>query len=228
MSAVLETITPSDVQALADQEKRDALSFVEANKVAVVDLGTLQQAVDTRAAIGKRKTSIVEKLAPPKSWAFKLHRWFCDLEAAALAPYDELDTYERQQITAYKAEQDRQRQARERELAEERRREDQARAAAEAAALESAGETAMAEATLAEAIAAPPSVVVLPDATKGIAKFRREWKWRYTTDEARALQLLPRAYLTVDTRKLNAYAKAMQSSASLPGVQVYYEDVPIR
>ncbi len=94
--------------------------------------------------------------------------------------------------------------------------------------MESAGETELAGAVIAEAIAAPAPVVVLPDVTKGVVRFRREWKWRYTTDEARALQVLPRTYLAVDTKKIGSYARDHKGSAALPGIQVYYEDVPIR
>jgi hypothetical protein len=83
---------------------------------------------------------------------------------------------------------------------------------------------------LEEAIAAPPPVAVLPDLTKAVEglKFRREFKWRFTTTEARALQLLPREYLCVDTKKLTALAKAMKGSAQLPGIDFYHEDVPVR
>ena len=108
------------------------------------------------------------------------------------------------------------------------RREEQTRAAAEAAALETAGEPELAAAVIAEAIAAPLPTVSIVDETKSVVKFRRSWKWRFTTDEARALQLLPREFLCVDTIKLNKYAVAMRESAKVPGISFYPEDVPIR
>jgi hypothetical protein len=229
-AAIPELIAPADVAALAAAAERDAVSFVALNKMQVTDLVSLERAVTIRTQIAEQKARIVEQLKAPKSWAFRLHRWFCDLEGTAVKPLEQLDTYERQQITAFKAEQDRVRAEREHELAEQRRREEEDRAAANAAAWEAHGHREMAAAVLAEALEAPPPVVVLPDATKQVEglKFRREYKWRFTTSEARALELLPRQFLMVDERKLTAYARAMKGAGTVPGVVFYHEDVPIR
>jgi hypothetical protein len=211
------------VQATADAARTQALAFVDANKIAVVDLGTLERAAAVRTAIGEKTKAIVAQLAKPKSWAFGLHKWFCGLEAAALAPYEFLDAYEREQIRVFHDAQSRARQQRERELAEQRRREDEARAAAEAAALERAGEHDLADAVMEEAIAAPLPVVVLADDVTAIQKFRRSWKWRLVKPE-----LVPREFLIVDTVRLNKYATAMRESAQVPGVEFYPVDEPIR
>jgi hypothetical protein len=220
---VPDMISPADVQATADAARTQALAFVEAHKIAVVDLGTLERAAAVRSAIGEKSKAIVAQLAKPKAWAFGLHKWFCGLEAAALAPYELLDAYEREQIRSFHDAQTRARQQREREIAEQRRREDEARAAAEAAALEQAGEHDLAAAVMEEAIAAPLPVVVLVDEVKAVQKFRRSWKWRLK-DEA----LVPRDFLIVDTIKLNKYATAMRESAKVPGVEFYPVDEPIR
>ena len=229
-AAVPELIAPADVAQIAAEAERDAVSFVALNKVDVVDLGTLEHAVVIRTQIAEMKASVVDKLKKPKAWAYGLHRWFCDLENGASKPLDDLDTYERQQISAFKADQDRVRADRERELAEQRRREEQDRAAATAAAWEANGHREMAAAVLAEALEAPPTVVVLPDATRHVEglKFRRDYKWRFTTSEARALELVPRSFLAVDEKKLTAYAKAMKGAGTVPGIVFYHEDVPIR
>jgi hypothetical protein len=227
-SVVTEMFSPSDVQATADDAKRHAVTFVDDNKVAVTDMPTLQRAVAVREAIGERKKEIVARLAGPKSWADKLHKWFCALERDALQPYDTLDGYERQQIGAFKKAQDDLRRQLERDQAEQQRREEETRATLEAAALESAGEQGLADAVLAEAVCAPLPVVALPDQVRSFVSFRRDWRWRFATSEERAMQLLPREYLCVDQRKLTAYAKAMKSSAKLPGIEFYYDDTPIR
>jgi hypothetical protein len=71
---------------------------------------------------------------------------------------------------------------------------------------------------------------VLPDTTKapGLA-FRRVWKWRYLNDDrARAEQLLPREYMCADEPKITRVVSAMKEATKIPGIQVYYEDLPVR
>jgi hypothetical protein len=238
-AAVMEMISPADVQASAEAAQKEALTFVDVNKVAVTDVVSLERAVLVRTAIGEKMKAIQETLAPPKSWAYKLHRWFCDLESAATAPYEHLDTYERAQISDFKQAQDRIREARERELADERRRADEARAAAEAAALERSGEHEMAAAVMEEAIAAPQPVVALPDVTRGVASFTRRWTWRYAGGPkdvkqtppqilARTMALIPREFLCVDEAKIGTYARSMKGSGKIPGIEIYYVDDPRR
>lgn len=233
-------ISPSDVQAQATEAARAAAAFVEANKIAVVDLDSLRRAVTVRQDILAAQQGIADKLGKPKAWAFGLHRWFCQLEKAALAPYVALDAYEQEQIAKFKAEQDRAREQRERDEQEQRRRDDEARAAHEAAQLETAGEPEMAAAVIETALAAPPPVVALPDLTKQVdgLKFRRTWKWKYTGGPAdikqtpphviaRSMKVIPREFLTVDERKLNGL-RTMQGSQVVPGIDFYYVDEPIR
>lgn len=236
---VMEMMSPSDVQALADAETRAALAFVEQNKIDVTDHDSLQLAVMVREDIGKAKTNIVAKLAEPKRWANKLHRWFCSLEGAALAPYEHLDAYESAQIRVYNVNQMAIRQQRERELAEQQRQEAEARATAEAAELERAGDHAMAAAVMEEAIAAPAPVVTIRDEVKTVVSFRRSWKWKYTggpenvklTPPAvlnRAMELIPRSMLTPDEQKIGAYVRAMKGASSIPGISVYCVEEPLR
>jgi hypothetical protein len=235
----MEMISPADVQALADAETRKAQTFVEANKIDVTDHDTLQLAVMVREDIGKAKKAIVDKLAEPKTSAFRLHKWFCSLESAALAPYEHLDAYESAQIRVYNVNQMAIRQERERELAEQQRLDAEARATAEAAELERAGDHAMAAAVMEEAIAAPAPVVTIRDEVKSVVSFRRSWKWKYTGGPenvkltppavlARAMELIPRAHLCVDEAKVSAYVRAMKGASSIPGISVYCVEEPLR
>jgi hypothetical protein len=217
------TIRPADALALAEAERTAAIAFADANRIDVIDLRTLEDARAVRTAIGEKQKTITEKLAGVKSAAYAVHRWLCNLEAAALAPYNTLDAYEREQIRAFNDRQTRERLARERELAEQRRRDDDARAAAEAAALEAAGDHALAAAVLAEQIDAPDPVIVLPNAVTAIQRFRRTWHYRID-DPAR----IPRDFLEPNLEKLRKYAVAMTTTANVPGVSFYYTDDPIR
>jgi hypothetical protein len=239
MIPITDVVQPADVQALATRAEADAVSFVGAHQVDVVDLATLEDAVRIRADIGARKKVISDQLAKPKAWAHGLHRWFCDLEKAALAPLDRLDAYEAQQIRAFKVAEDRRRDDEARRLAADQRRVDEARAAVEAAQLETAGESAMAAAVLDDAISAPPPVVAVPDATRGIAKFVRRWRWKYAGGPedvaatppaliARTMAIIPRDFLTVDEIKVGAYARGMKNSATVPGLDFYAVDDPVR
>jgi len=239
MMPITEVVQPADVQAIAGHAEQDAISFVEAHKIDVTDVPSLERAVSVRDVIGAKQKEIVAKLAKPKKWAHGLHAWFCELERTALAPLNKLDAYEAQQIRAFKQQQDRERQQREREEADRQRRDRETRAAAEAAALERDGETAMAAAVVQEAISAPTPVVTLPDVTRGVAKFVRRYKWKYaggpeyvaTTPPdvvARTLRLIPREFTCVDEIKMGAYARSMKGTGVVPGIEFFHSDDPVR
>ena len=214
---------PADTLATAEAARLAALAFVAAHKIDVVDLATLALAGTVRTAIGQKQKAIAADLEAPKAAAFALHRWICALETAAMKPYTDLDTYEKEQIRRFNDQQTRERQARERELAEQRRRADEARATAEAAALEADGDHALAAAVLEEAIDAPDPVIVLADDVRAIQKFRRTWHYRID-DESK----IPREFLTPDLDKLRKYAVGMTTTARVAGVTFFYTDDPIR
>jgi hypothetical protein len=175
--------------------------------------------------------SVERFFEPLKRMAHQLHAALCTREKTILAPLRTLDDEKRQAMAAYKLQQDRERRRQEQELAAAQQREREAQTLHEAAQLEHQGEHAMAAAVVAEAIAAPPPVVVLADATKTISdlKFRTTWKWRYVGgDKARALALLPREYLTPDESKISAHATSMKGSASIPGIEFFSEELPVR
>lgn len=239
MIPITEVLHPADVQATAGHAEQDALAFVDAHQITVIDLPSLEQAVHVRSLIGTKKKTITEQLAKPKAWAFGLHRWFCELEHAALAPLERLDGYLAQQIRAFKVAQDRERQAREREQADQERRDADTRATHEAAQLEAVGEVAMAAAVIEQAIRAPTPVVVLPDVTKGVAKFVRRFHWKFAGGPerladtppalvARTLAIIPRDFLAIDTIKLGTYARAMKGTAQVPGIDFFHTDDPVR
>lgn len=230
-AATMEMLSPADVQELAESSKRDAFAFVQAHKIEVIDVASCQDAANLRKVLGEKIKTVETRLAPAKSWAHKLHAWFCDLERDAIGPLRQLDAFEQSSISEFNAAQRRVREAEERRIAEAQQREAQDRAAAEAAHFESAGQHEMAEAVVAEAIAAPAPVVVLPTLAQQVTglKFRRTWKWRFSgNNEARAMTLIPREYLCVDEKRLNKYATAMREAAKVPGIEFFYEDVPVR
>jgi hypothetical protein len=240
-AAVLDVTRPAE-SADAVGTELAAQSTALATRLAgtaITDRPSLEQAVIDRQVIGATIARVEEFFAPFKQMAHRLHRALCDRESAILEPLVVIDGEKKRAISAYKAEQDRLRREEERRQAEIRRREDEATAAAEAAQLEAAGETVMATAVLETALAAPPPVVVLPDATKGVVSFTRRWYWKYAGGPAdvrltpaavkvRTMGLIPREFLMVDEKKVGAYARSMKDSGTIPGIEIYYVDEPIR
>jgi len=196
---------------------------------AIVDLITLDRAVRDRQSIGDAIKRVQEFFSPIKTMAHRLHKAICEREATILEPLEHADNERREAIRRYKAAEDARRRDEESRIAEAQRRDRDAIAANEAAALESAGEHAAAAAVIAETIATPPPVVVLPDATKGIAKFTRRYLWRYKGNNAlTATPLIPREYMIPDEKKIGAYARAMKGTGQIAGIDFYYVDDPIR
>ncbi len=222
-AAAIDDFSPADVGADAEQLRLNAIAFRDANKVDVVDLGSLARARQIRLDIVRQKTTIKASLAKPKGWANALHKWFCGLENAASAPLDELDRYESNQIIAFDEQQERLRRERAPAIAASQRAGLEAHAVHEAAALEAVGEHGLARSVLEEAINAPAPVVTLADEVAAIQPFKKIWHWRVVDKEK-----IPRAFLAPDEDKLDKYAVAMNEDASVPGIEFYYTKTPIR
>jgi hypothetical protein len=190
---------------------------------AVVDLVSLDRAVKDRQAIGNAIAQTEVFFAPLVASAHQLHKAILARKQTILDPLEAADAERRQAISAFKAAEDQRRRDEEQRLADAQRTEREAIAAREAAALESAGEHDAAAAVMAETIATPPAVVVLPDATKGIAKFVRRYGYRIKDE-----RLIPRDFLLPDEKKIGAYARAMKGTGMIPGVEFFHQDDPVR
>lgn len=212
----------------------DTANRLVVSKLANVKIASdadLQQAVLDRQDLGDRAKRVSEFFKPFKDMAYKLHKTLCDRENEVLGPILTLDRTLASLMSAYKAAKDRERRAEEQRIAEERHKVEQTRLLEEAAVLEAQGDGGLAAAVVEQAITTPAPVVVLADTTKSVVglKFRRTWKWRAANNDlGRALQLVPRDYLTLDETKLNGYARSMKETAKIPGIEFYFEDVPVR
>lgn len=240
---VLDFNQPDTAKAVGRELEANTQSLVlrlDANHQ-ITSLAALEQAVTDRQMIGDAIKRVEEFFAPFKKMAYDLHKALCNRETEILTPLKRVDHTKRLAISTYKEEQDRIREARERELSEQQRIEQQNRAAAEAAALESSGEHEMAAAVMEEAISATMPIAVLPDATRQVdgLKFTRRWGWKYAGGPkeikqtppnvvARTMQLIPREFLCVDEKKVGAYVRSMKGSASIPGIDVFFVDDPVR
>jgi len=190
-------------------------------------------AVADRQKIADLRKTVVEYFAPIKSMAHQLHKKICDRENAILGPLDARDRAVRDALGTFTRAQDAIRIAAEQAEADRRKAAQQATAVHEAAILESSGMPDLAAAIVEDAITAPPPVVTLPDVARSVPglKFRKVWKWRYAgtaADRERVLLLIPRQFLAVDEVKVNSYVRAMKSSGSIPGIDIYSVDEPVR
>lgn len=223
---------PASAKSAGTDLARSSLALLdEVSEGAITDLAALEQAVRERQQIGAMRKRVEEFFRPLKQLAHQLHRSLCDREGEILAPLDLRDRNRATAISAFKLAEDARRREQERIDAEALRLQREQQAADEAAALESAGDHSLAASVVAEAIAAPAPVVALPDLVKQVEglKFRRNWKWRYASnDKARAAALIPRAFLMPDEAKIGAFARSMKDSAQIPGIEFFYEDVPVR
>lgn len=223
--------SPEFAKSLGGEMETDARALVQrVGPIAIRNQSELAQAALDRQELGDRLKRIDDFFKPFTDMAHKLHKALVARRDEIKAPLETIDTKLKNAIILFKADDDRRRREEEARLAETQRKADEARAATEAAALEAAGEPELAAAVLEQAIDAPAPVVVLQDTTKvdGMS-YRREWKWRWLNgDQARALQLLPREYLMPDEKRIGSVVKAMKDATKIPGVQVYYEDVPVR
>jgi len=229
--AVLDVTRPESANSIGTELAESQLALITrmVDTTITDDVSCEQQVQDRQVikdAIDRRK----DFFGPFKLMAHRLHRALCDREADILQPLLRLDAAKRDAIQSYHAQQQRLRRQREQEEADQQRYLREQHAATEAAALEAAGEQSMADAVLAEAIAAPAPVVVLPDTTKQIAglKLRRTYLWRYVGDKDKAAKIIPREFLCVDEQKIGAFARSMKGSGTIPGIEFYSEDVPIR
>jgi len=209
--------------------------------VAIVTQADADQAVRDRQLLNDQRKTVVDYFAPIKQMAYKLHRKICDRETAILQPLDARDRAISRGLVDWKAAADRIRQEEEQAEQQRRHQEQQAAALHEAAALEAGGETELAAAVMDDAIQTAPPVVALPDITRTVPglKFRKVWKWKYSggpavvkdtpaTVIARTMKLVPREFLTVDEIKIGAYVRSMKASGSIPGIDIYATDEPVR
>jgi hypothetical protein len=232
---VLDVMHPETAASIAPDLETDArqLTILASSSTAIETVEGLGIAVGDRQRIADLRKRVVDYFAPIKTMAYQLHRQICQRESAILDPLDGRDRSIRDAMSAFKRAQDEQRLALERAEQDRRKREAEATVLHEAASLESAGLPEIAAALVEDAMVAPPPVVTLPDRTREVAGFktRRVWKWKYqgtAADREQVLALIPRQFLAVDEIKINSYVRAMKSSGSIPGIEIYSVDEPVR
>lgn len=225
LDSVIGPLVQSDAAAAMGRDLEvQNRAFLETAVVSITDAGGYESAGTFLRELQTKRRQVEQFFKPMKDLAHKLHKAICQRERVLLDPLDAIDRKVRGAMLEYQREEERKRREEERRLAEEARQREEQRLLEEAAALERQGQKELAEAVVEQAAEMPtPVVVVESDVPKvaGVTTASR-WTWRpINGDEARAIQLVPREYLKLDTQKLNTYARMYGASAKLPGIEFY-------
>lgn len=232
------------------------VTLLQTANITVVDKASCESAVALRSTIGAIVKEIQAGFEDEKAYYFRKHREVCAEENALVlqltdpkytANPDTIDGKLYVAIQTWTTAEDERRRAEERRLEEEQRQANEARAATEAAAHEAVGDHEMAAAIIEEAIAAPMSVVVLPNVRTEVAglKTKEDWRWRFTGGPTppkqadilkhtpspvleKAMKLIPRDYCQPDVKLITDHVGSMKAKAKIPGIEVYMVKVPVR
>jgi hypothetical protein len=225
---IIRAYVESDfARALATEHERK-VAVVTAEGADVTDAMSFTRVGERLIDVSTHRKDVEAWFKPIKDWFYRAHRAVCEREAHVLKPLVTFETTAKNNAQGWQREQDRIRREEEQRIAEEARRQEQERLQREAELLEQRGEHAIAEQVMEQALHTPAPVIALtstvPD-VKGMS-FRSNWKWRPIggdTPQARvrAVSLVPREFLCLDEKKLNAYAKAHGAGARIPGLEFY-------
>ena len=185
---------------------------------AITDQATYASAGEYLTKIKTIRKRVKDLFDPAVKKAHQAHKELLSLKRTFDKPLDDAERNIKSGMSAWHAEQERQRRAEEARLRAEQEKADEERRLAEAEKLESEGKTEQAEAVLEQPSVAPP--VVLPSSTPKVegVSMREVWKFRIVDEKS-----IPREFLMVDEKKLGAYARNMKAAATVPGVEFYSE-----
>lgn len=225
---VIKAYVESEFHRQLATEHERKVALVTAEGAAVTDAVSYQRVGERLVDVAAHRKDVEAWFKPLKDWFYRAHRMVCDRESEVLAPLRRFETDAKSNRLRLEQEDARRRREEEQRLADEARRVEQERLQREAELLEQRGEPELAAQVLEEAVTMPAPVVTVASSlpvTKGISS-RENWKWQPIGGDtpqarARAVNLVPREFLCLDEKKLNAYAKAHGASAKIPGIQFY-------
>ncbi|HYM24957.1 MAG TPA: hypothetical protein VEU08_17190 [Vicinamibacterales bacterium] len=225
---VIRAYVESDFhQQLATEHERKVTLLAEEG-ADVSDAISFQRVGERLVDVASHRKDVEGFFKPLKDFAYRLHRMVCDRESAVLRPLQAFESAAKSNAQAWQRDEERKRREEEQRRAEEGRKAEEERLAREAELLEQRGEPELAAQVLEQAVNVPAPVVVLPSSVPTVQgmTFRERWCWRPLGGDtpqarARAIQLAPREFLTLDEKKLNAYARSHGASAKVPGLEFF-------
>ncbi len=225
---VIRAYVESDFAIRLATEHERKVSLLADETAEVTDAASMRRVGELLVEVVGHKKDVTSWFEPIAALADRFHKAITGRRVQVLAPLVAFEAKAKTNVDRFQREQDRLRREEEQRLAEDGRREEQRRLEAEAALLENRGEPELASQVLEQAIATQAPVVVLPSRTPEVrgVSFSANYKWRPVGGDtpegrARAVKLVPREFLCLDDKKLNAHAKAHGLSGRLPGIEFY-------
>jgi len=206
----------------AEQTQTQALDLViQAGNVRVIDSRTYVAAGEWWTRIKLLREKVSETFNPLVEAAHKTHKLILakknevdgPLEAAQRKIKGMMEFYDREQQAKARAEEQR--------IAEEARKAQEERVIEAAVQAEKSGQPELAQ-TIIDTPVSTPAVVIPKDVPKleNGPTFRTIWKFRIVRAD-----LIPRAYLIPDEKKIGQVCRAMKNQANIPGIEVFEERV---
>jgi hypothetical protein len=222
-----EYVESDCARELATEHERK-VQVLAGETAAVTDAAAFTRVGELLVDVATHRREVEDWFKPVTDFAYRLHRALTERKNQVLRPLLAFESTAKANAQAWQREQDRLRREEEQRLQEEARKREQERLAREAESVEARGEAELAAQILEQAINTPAPVFALPSTVPEVRgmSFRSNWRWRPVGGDtpearARAVNLVPRGYLDLDDKKLNAYAKAHGASAKLPGIEFY-------
>lgn len=206
---------------LKQEFERNIREYVASLPVKITDNESYLLFAGELQEIKRRQKVIDDRLEPEKKKAYVAYMAWNDLIKELKAPLLAREAFDKKEMAAWDAEQERIRREEERRLQEEaRKREEEARLQA-AIEAEQQGEKEEAEAIINEPPAYVPPVV-LPKSTpkvQGIS-YRDNWTFRITDPNK-----IPREYMVPNETAIRKVVSALKDKSNIPGIEVYNERI---
>ncbi len=209
----------------AQESASQALMLTEqAGAVVVKDAQTYVIANEFRLRIKLMRDKVKEIFEGPegmKTLAHLAHKNICKKMADIDGPLETKERWIKGQMEQYDALKREEARAEEQRLAEEARKAQEERILEAAVQAEKSGDTTQANIII-ETPVQPVAVVIPKDVPKleNGPTFREVWQF-----EIERADLIPRAYLIPDEKKIGQVVRAMKNQANIPGIKVYSKRV---
>ncbi len=208
-----ESVDTTEIERQVELAVQESQSLVITNDVQLEGAGSFLRGIKT---ILKR---IDDTFNEPIQAAHAAHKTMLAAKKKHADPLLQAERAVKGGIGKYQAEQRKLREDEERRLREKAQQEEEERRLAEAEELEKQGEPEAAEELISQPVVAPPVVLPGPPKVAGVST-RTAWKWRMTD-----FRLVLREFLMVDEKKVNGVVRSMGMQTSIPGIEVYPEEV---
>lgn len=192
-----------------ENELKTAVQAASGMKILVIDAQSRENACEFLKEVKRRMKEVVDFFAESKKKAAEAHKAICANEKSLLDPLKAAEAEARNAIGAFDLA-----ERRRMEAEEERRRQEAAAAMELAAEAEQSGDVSGAAEAVAMAAMESAQMSYAPK-TAGVST-RFEWRARVVDAEK-----VPRHFLIVDEKALNAFAKATKGKTPVAGVEFY-------